>query len=101
MTFPEIQKALDRHVVQYMAEASGSFGPTETFWRIRRFTNEWITKEMARAILRSLTDRGFCEYRRGLFTEDGEVAGAGYGLTRQGLVYYEQLMAEDDGDIGD
>jgi hypothetical protein len=101
MVFNKIQKALDRHVVQYMAEAAGSFGPTETFWRISRFTNEWITREMARAILRNLTDRGFCEYRQGLFTEDGEAAGAGYGLTRKGLVYYEQLMAEEDGEIGD
>lgn len=91
ITYPAVQAALDRHVIQQMAESGGSFGPLETCWGLSWFTNDWITKDMARALLRNLTDRGFCYFSRGLFDEDGQVAGAGYGLTKKGLDYYEEL----------
>mgnify|MGYP005830785413 CR=1 FL=1 len=90
-TYPAVQAFLDRHVIQQMAESYGSFGPLETCWGLSWFTNDWITKDMARALLRDLTDRGFCYFSRGLFNEDGQVAGAGYGLTKKGLEYYDQL----------
>lgn len=94
MTYPEVQEFLDRHVVQYMVESGGAFGPLDTCWHIRNFVNEWVTADMARAILRGLTDRGYCHYARGLFTEEGTVLGAGYGLTQTGLDYYNQLCRE-------
>lgn len=94
-TYPAVQAFLDRHIIQEMVEAGGSFGPLETCWGISLFVNDWITRDMARAILRSLTDRGYCFYARGLFTEDGEAAGAGYGLTPKGLEYYDRLCPEE------
>ena len=100
MTHPEVQRFLDRHVLQYMAECSSTFGPLETAFGFRSFTNDWVTTDMVRAICRSLTDRGFCVYRRGLFTEDGEVAGSGYGITEKGLKYLETLYSErHDGEL--
>lgn len=96
-TYPAVQRFLDRHVIQQMVECGGPFGPLETCWHIKRFKNEWITYDMARGILRSLTDRGYCYYQRGLFTEDGYTAGAGYGLTLKGLTYYQNLCPTPKG----
>lgn len=97
-TYGAVQSFLDRHIIQDMAESGGSFGPLETCWGISAFVNEWLTRDMVRAILRSLTDRGYCYYARGLFTEGGEVAGAGYGLTAKGLDYYNRLCLETQAD---
>ena len=90
-TYPAVQKFLDRHVLQYMHECSGTHFD-EFYFYIRFFENDWITHEMARAICRSLTDRGYCVWRRGLFNEDGEVAGSGYGITPKGIAYLETLF---------
>lgn len=38
-----------------------------------------------RRIVRHLARKGFAEYRRGLWTEDGYVAGAGYCITKAGI----------------
>ncbi|WJS87302.1 hypothetical protein [Paracoccus sp. TOH] len=95
-SYPEARRFFDRHILQTMAERGGSFGHTETFFPIRTFTNEWLPKEMARGLLRDLAQRGYCQFRCGLFTEDGEVAGAGYGITNVGLAYYRELMPAPD-----
>jgi hypothetical protein len=44
-----------------------------------------IDKDMVIALLRELKRRGHADFFRGLFTEDGDVAGAGYAPTRAGL----------------
>ncbi len=87
-TYPAVQAFLDRHVLQYMDECV----PDDFCCYLASLTNEWITKDMARGIVRSLTDRGFCRYESGLFTEDGEVAGSGYGITRQGREHLRTLQ---------
>lgn len=94
MTYSDVQEFLDRHVIQYMVESGGVFGPLDTCWHMKCFVNEYVTVDMARGILRSLTDRGYCRYARGLFTEDGMVAGSGYGLTPNGLKYYSELCPD-------
>lgn len=93
-TYPSVRDFLDQHIIQTMVECSES--PLEWCFGIDRFTNDWITRDMARAILRSLTERGYCVYRRGLFNEDGEVAGAGYGLTKEGLALYGSFHPQSD-----
>ena len=96
MTYPEVQKFLDRHVLQYMDECrDGGYKRHEYAFHLQCFVNEWITKDMARAICRSLTDRGYCFYMRGLWSEDGEPGGAGYGITNKGAAYLETLFDED------
>jgi hypothetical protein len=43
-----------------------------------------LDRETARFVCRRLRDKGLAIYARGLFTEDGEVAGAGYALSPAG-----------------
>lgn len=43
-------------------------------------------KEVRRAC-RSLAKKGFAKYERGLFNDDGEVAGSGYGATEAGAAF--------------
>lgn len=97
MTLSEIQRALDRHILQYMEEGRPSSYDRHSFaFGLNCFVEEpEITKDMARAVCRSLTDRGYAFYMRGLFTEDGEVAGAGYGITDKGAEYLRTLYEGD------
>ena len=75
------------------------FGQYETFIALK-----WIAMatelpiETVRAICRDLTDRGLARYARGLFTEDGMAAGAGYGITPKGhryLIALRELYRRD------
>ena len=96
MTYTEVQKFLDRHVLQYMEEMrDGGYRRSEYAFHLSAFATEEITKDMARAICRSLTDRGYCFYMRGLWSEEGMPGGAGYGITDKGAEYLETLFAED------
>ncbi|MBR9766471.1 MAG: hypothetical protein GYB53_23880 [Rhodobacteraceae bacterium] len=90
-SYPAVQAFLDRHVLQYMHDNSGGRGYGFFAFHLRCFVNDWITKDMARAICRSLTDRGYARYERGLWNEDGETAGAGYRITEAGREYLAQL----------
>lgn len=53
------------------------------FETIRRYSGG-SDRNLIRRIVRSLARKGMAEYRRGLSSEDGEVAGAGYGVTIAG-----------------
>jgi len=90
---PEARVFFDRHILSVMIEGEAPFGRCETFYRLKHFTTEWMPKEVARGFLRDLTERGYCQYRNGLFTEDGEVAGSGYGVTERGVDYYREISA--------
>jgi hypothetical protein len=46
-----------------------------------------LNDQVGRA-LGALKRLGFVEFRRGLFTEDGEVAGCGYRVTRDGYAWW-------------
>lgn len=95
LSLPQLQAALDLHVLQIMQERSdGWYDPTEVAFSLRSFVAEpWITRDIARGVCRSLTDRGYAVYRRGLWTDDGQVAGAGYGITHKGVAYLKELWA--------
>ncbi len=91
LAYPDVQAFLDHHVLQYMADYDCH---TDFDWvalHLHCFTNEWITKDMARAICRSLRDRGYARFERGLWNEDGEPAGAGYRITKKGRDYLASL----------
>lgn len=95
ITLSDAQKRLDRHVLQHMEECRDrSWDRHEWAFHLRAFTNEWVTHEMARAVCRSLTDRGFAHYMRGMWCEDGMPFGAGYGITDKGAEYLETLCRE-------
>lgn len=57
------------------------------FAPIQRHT-EYDRKTVRRHV-RALARKGFAEYFRGLITEDGDFAGAGYCITKAGLAVYE------------
>lgn len=86
----DARKALDMHILQTLAEGESPFGITDTYYYLAAFEGEHVTRALARALLRDLTDRGLCQYRSGLFTEEGETAGSGYGITHKGLAYYNR-----------
>lgn len=44
-----------------------------------------LTLTEVRRAVRSLAKKDMVQFARGLFTEDGEVAGSGYGCTRLGF----------------
>jgi hypothetical protein len=44
-----------------------------------------------RRSVRSIARKGLLEFGKGLWTEDGEVAGSGYGLTPAGRQYLDNL----------
>jgi hypothetical protein len=44
-----------------------------------------LSREIVAAVLKGTTDKGLSCYSCGLFTEDGEPAGAGYGITQLGI----------------
>lgn len=92
----QAQQALDRHVLQKMEECrEWGYQRHEYAFPLRCFVNDWVTMDMARAICRSLTDRGYAFYMKALWYEDGGPAGAGYGITDKGAAYLDTLCAGD------
>lgn len=89
-TYPAVQAFLDLHVLVYIDD-HGTRGFDWLAFNLRCFTNDWITRDMASAICKSLRDRGFLTYERGLFTEDGEPAGSGYAITDAGRKYLRSI----------
>jgi len=80
-TYPAVQAFLDRHVLAYIDDHDTN-GFDWLAFNLRPFTNDWITRDMASAICKSLRDRGYLTYERGLWTEGGEPAGSGYAIHR-------------------
>jgi hypothetical protein len=60
---------------------------TEFEWlavNFRAFDDLGIPREVVRGILREMAGRGLVAYERGLFDEDGQVAGSGYRILPKG-----------------
>ena len=90
------RRQIDEHVLGVMFRGYiPDFGVCETFFSFRAFEAPGLTREIVRGVLRDLTDKGLCRYRAGLWTEDGEVAGAGYGITSKGIEAYLSLSGLD------
>lgn len=89
-TYPAVQAFLDRHVLGYI-EDHDTNGFDWFAFNLRPFINDWITRDMASAICKSLRDRGYLTYERGLWTEDGEPGGSGYAITEAGREYLRSI----------
>ena len=98
ISLPGLQRGLDRYVLQIMEECRDhSYGREEYAFPLRCFVCEpWITRDLARAVCRSLKDRGFAFYMRALWSDDGTLGGAGYGITDKGAAYLNELFAQDE-----
>ena len=81
---------IELSVLRAITEGTGGFGRTEWHWTFAAISRSTgLPRDYVRAACRSLTDQGRAHYRGGLFTEEGEVAGAGYAATRAGIEYLE------------
>lgn len=47
-----------------------------------------MTREQLKPLVAELRKLGYAYYAKGLMNEDGEVAGSGFGITREGLDFY-------------
>lgn len=83
--------ALELHVLREMCDSEGPFGFVDTYYGLGVFAYGGVTKEMARAVLRGMTDRGLCQYKSGLFSDDGEPRGSGYAPTHAGVECYKSM----------
>ena len=55
-----------------------------------------IPRELCRAVIRGLIDKGEARYHRGLWSEDGMPAGAGYCITEKGQMRPPAEWGDDD-----
>lgn len=79
--------ALEMSILQHMADheqfgINSHDGSACTCFGLRSFG---MHREVTRGLLRSMRDRALVYHQIGLWSEDGEPAGAGYGLTKAGL----------------
>lgn len=92
----EARRAMDRAILADMNNLCVTYERFETFHSLRSLGHKtFLSRDMTRAICRDLTDRGFAQYARGLFNEDGVPAGSGYGITPRGLAYLTALEEVD------
>ena len=94
---------LELHVLRILASSTlcGEGPGYLSFWGIgckiidqedyERPSDKDLHVRMIRRACRRLRRLGLAEYMQGLFTEDGEVAGSGYGITPAGNSYLENL----------
>jgi hypothetical protein len=73
----------ERRVLQFLAdEAGGDYG----FFGFNPLMRETgFDRKRVRRACRSLRRKGLTEFGRGLWSDDGEPAGSGYGATRAGV----------------
>lgn len=76
----------ERAVFNVMSYGHGGFDAEEFFRGFRSFSAETgLDRSQVRLACRSLARKGLARYQRGLFNDDGECAGSGYGITREGV----------------
>lgn len=81
-------------VLAKLADASDEYGGGcyfLPFAPIERATG--LDRKTVRRACRSLTRKGLAQFARGLWTDEGEMAGAGYGCTEAGLEARAALVA--------
>lgn len=95
-SIPLARQAIDVHVLSVAYNGLDiRTGETHSYFPFSAFITQGLSKEIVRGVLRDLTDSGLCEYRAGLFRNDGEVGGAGYGITQRGAKRYFELAGEE------
>lgn len=79
---------LEQEILWYVVD--NSLWEDEWFFNFRAFDHV-ADREIVRGLCRSMRNRGLMRYKAGLFSEDGMVAGGGYGTTRKGRRYLAAL----------
>lgn len=87
------QDQIEYLILQVMVDDTPLEYRYEYFFPFSCFTRRLtLDREQVRGHLRSMRNRGLTEYGRG-FTEDGEVAGAGYTMTVKGFKHWHALKS--------
>lgn len=83
------------NAILYVMEShqTGEF-PRESYAYHLKFLAEHtgLPREIVRAVCRSLTDQGLAFYMKGLWTDHGQPAGAGYGITDAGAARLQDIL---------
>ena len=99
-TIPATREAvmdfLKQGILDDMRSSAPSWAPHEWFFPFSYFTCDHVSRDVIRGVLRQMVDEGLCEYRAGLFTEEGMTAGSGYGITRKGNAWLTARIGEDN-----
>lgn len=83
----------EKKVLAFLVAVCGDYGQASPFAPIMECWT--LSRPDVRRACRSLRRKRLAEYWRGLWTEHGDPAGAGYGATAKGrAVAYEQCEAE-------
>jgi hypothetical protein len=56
-----------------------------------------LDRKTVRRACRALRRKGFAQFGRGLWTDDGEPAGSGYAITRAGVAALDAIEADTKG----
>lgn len=90
MTTPNLNPK-EVKVLAVLASRDGDFCVMD-FRGIARWSG--FNRQEVRRACRSLTRKGFAEFYRGCWTEDGEPAGSGYGATKDGRARADAKLVE-------
>ncbi len=93
--FKGLAEHLDRMRFVILSRMNGSTHHGEPgYCTIAFCCGDRIPREIGRALIRDSRNRGLCLYGNGLFTEDGEVFGAGYAITEEGRKWLAERSKE-------
>lgn len=80
------KQQLERHVLRLLADAYET-NQDFCYCTLKALVAPEINREIIRAILIDLRKDGLATYAKGLWTDDGELAGSGYAITPEGRDY--------------
>ena len=81
----------ERKVLAVLADARADSGTL--LQELCRHCVVWIGPQAHPQLARSLSRKGLAEYGRGLWNDDGEVAGSGYCCTKQGAAFLAEQLS--------
>lgn len=82
-----------------LSEALDDARPDDVAFHFRHFERATgLPRDEVRRRVRALARKGLLQYERGLWTDDGEMAGSGYSITEKGLRVRAALEAMEKND---
>nr|WP_319498052.1 hypothetical protein [uncultured Cohaesibacter sp.] len=87
------KRRLEQHVLRLLADAYKA-NQDFCYLTLKALETPEINCEIIRAILIDLRKDGLATYAKGLWTDDGELAGSGYAITPDGRDYLRALELE-------
>lgn len=86
-------------VLQTLYGLTDAFGENCIYFRTIA-KNTGLDEKAVKAAARSLREQGLAQFMRGLMTEDGRCAGAGYAITSQGVGVMADILRPKEEDRG-